>query len=244
MDPQVTRPPPGLSCITMPRLRRKTPHEPVHAIPAPLERAGAGPQALVRERLRTPRSLAIALNEGRPRPRRFDDDLPMLDETPQADAEIAPFRERVANREGRADLLVFRVGDELFATELRAIEEAVEGADARTIPDAPPSMLGIFALRDRTLPMYALAHVLGLDGPSANAMTLVMRPSGTRVAVAVDAVDDVFDAALSAVRAAPAGTDSDGIVLGVVWRSTELVTLLDADLVVAACLAAAPPDAP
>lgn len=197
--------------------------------------------------MRTPRSLAIALNEGRPRPKGFDADLPAPEEVSAPSEPIAPFRERVASREGRAELLVFRVGRELFATELRAVEEAVEGAVAQTIPDAPPSMLGIFALRDRTLPMYALARVLGLDEAGGGEMTLVVRPSATRVALAVDAVDDVFDVALDAVRPAPASADADGIVLGVVWRGSELVTILDADLVVAACaasLAAFPPDSP
>jgi purine-binding chemotaxis protein CheW len=154
---------------------------------------------------------------------------------------IAPFRERVEAREGRSELLVFRVGSELFATELRAVEEAVEGVDVRAIPDAGLSMLGIFALRDRTLPMYALARVLGLPADDAPAMTLVVRPSADRVALAVDAVDDVFDVGLADVRPAPA-TGDESLVLGVVWRGDELVTLLDADAVVAACLACAPPD--
>jgi len=138
-------------------------------------------------------------------------------------------------------LLVFRLGRELFATELRAVEEAVEGAEAKAIPDTPPAMLGIFALRERTLPMYALGRVLELPDHSPGTMTLVLRPSTMRVALAVDAVDDVFDAPLDAVRAVPAGSDVDGLVLGVVWRGQELVTLLDADVVVAACIAAVPP---
>lgn len=226
----------------MPRLRRKTPHEPVQAIPAPAER-GRGARALPdRERMRTPRSLAIALNGGQPRPKVFDAELALPAEVSRPLPPVAPFRERVAAREGRADLLVFRVGDEMFATELRAIEEAVEGVAARAIPDGPPALLGIFALRDRTLPMYALARVLGISHTGTGAMTLVVRPAGTRVALAVDAVDDVYDAPLDAVRPAPA--DVGGMVLGVVWRSAELLTLLDADVVVATCLAVSPPDSP
>jgi purine-binding chemotaxis protein CheW len=224
----------------MPRLRRKTPHEPVRAIPSPTER---GPGALPRaDRVGglTLRSLTLSLNGGRPRPKEFDAELPAFEAELVAEP-LAPFRERVASREGRAELLVFRVGAELFATELRAVEEAVEGVDAQPIPDAPPTMLGIFALRDRTLPMYSLARVLDLAGGGIGEMTLVMRPSGMRIALSVDAVDDVFDARLDAVRPVPA-TDTDGMVLGVVWRGTELVTLLDADVVVEACLAAAPPE--
>lgn len=217
----------------MPRLRRKTPHEPVRAIPAPTER---GPGALPRpQRSATPtlRALALALNGGQPRPRTFDAELPPF-EMALAPEPLAPFRERVASREGHAELLVFRVGEELFATELRAVEEAVEGVDASPIPDAPPAMIGIFALRDRTLPMYALARVLGLRHAAVGEMTLVMRPSGTRIALAVDSVDDVFDAPLATIRAVP-NAEVDGIVLGVVWRGTELVTLLDADVIVDAC---------
>ena len=222
----------------MPRLRRKTPHEPVHAIPAPIERGAAGLPRAGRHEPTSLGALAIALNDGRPRPRIFDA-LPAFEEAAPP-APVVPLRERVASREGRVELLVFRVGRELFAFELRAIEEAVEGVEVRPIPDAPPSMLGIFALRDRTLPLYLLARVLDLAHTGNGAMTLVLRPSHTRIALAVDVVDDVFDSSLDRVHPAPV-SDGDG-VLGVVWRGVDLVTLLDADVVVAACLTAAPPD--
>ena len=220
----------------MPRLRRRTPHEPVRAIPSPTAappRAAAAAPSGIRE-------IAIALNGGTPRPKNLDFDLPMVEETTGV-APVAPFRDRVASREGRAELLVFRVGSELFATELRAVEEAVEGVAPRLIPDAPPAMLGIFALRDRTLPMYSLGRVLAVANAGAPEMTLVLRPSATRIALAVDQVDDVYEAPLSSVRPTPTG-DADGLLLGVVWRGGELITLLDADVIVAACLAAAPPD--
>jgi len=223
----------------MPRLRRKTPHEPVRAIPAPHERGAAALPPVDREPPSL-RAIVIALNAGQPRPKAFDMELPAFEETAPA-APVTPMRDRVASREGRAELLVFRAGRETFATELRAVEEAVEGVAARAIPDAPSSMLGIFALRDRTLPMYVLSRVLDLTETAEGEMTLVMRPSTTRIALAVDAVDDVYDIALDAVRPAPSG-DVNGMVLGVVWRGTELVTLLDADAVVEACLAAGPID--
>jgi chemotaxis signal transduction protein len=224
----------------MPRLRRKTPHEPVRAVPAPAERGPAALPRAAKAAPRTLRDLTIALNGGAPRPRQEDLELPAFPELAPP-APVAPFRERVQSREGRAELLIFRVSSELFATELRSVEEAVEGVQAQAIPDAPRTMLGIFALRDRTLPMYALARVLDLPEREAAEMTLVVRPSTARIALAVDAVDDVFDTPLDALRPAPP-PESDGMVLGVVWRGHELVTLLDADAIVAACLAVTPPD--
>ncbi|HUQ83494.1 MAG TPA: chemotaxis protein CheW [Gemmatimonadaceae bacterium] len=222
----------------MPRLRRRTPHEPVRAIPAPHER-GAGALPPLDREPPSISALAIALNAGLPRPKNLDE-LPAFEETAPP-APVTPLRDRIIAREGRAELLVFRVGGEMFAMELRAVEEAVEGVNARSIPDAPPSMLGIFALRDRSLPMYVLGRVLGLASHDDGDMTLVLRPSATRIALAVDDVEDVYDTALDAVRPTPAG-DMSGLVLGIVWRGTELVTLLDADVVVDACLAAGPID--
>ena len=223
----------------MPRLRRKTPHEPVLAIPAPAERGPAALPRAGRSEALTLRAIALSLNNGQPRSKELDIEPPELEiaEVPA----VAPFRERAESRTGQAELLVFRVGAELFATELRAVEEAVEGVEARPIPDAPPAMLGIFAFRDRTLPMYSFGRVLSLPVSSIGEMTLVLRPSSTRIALAVDAVDDVFEVELATVRPVP-NADADGIVLGVVWRGTELVTLLDADVVVDACLAVTVPD--
>ncbi len=136
---------------------------------------------------------------------------------------------------------MFRVAGELFATELRSVEEAVEGVEVRGIPDAPRTMLGVFALRDRTLPMYALVRVLDLAEREPATMTLVVRPSTARIALAVDAIDDVFDTPFDTVRSAPT-SENDGMVLGVVWRGNELITLLDADTIVASCLGATSPD--
>src|SRR5262245_51596852 len=120
----------------MPRLRRKTPLEPVRVVPSPAERGRSAATRAAKTAPRTLAEIAIALNHGAPRPKTFELDIPAF-ESLAAPEPVAPLRERVQNREGRADLLVFRIGTELFATELRAVEEAVEGADARTIPDAP-----------------------------------------------------------------------------------------------------------
>src|SRR5690349_4771266 len=115
----------------MPRLRRKTPHEPVRAIPAPVER---GPAALPPKALpRSLRDIVIELNAGKARERGDVIDMPVFDDVLPA-APAIPLRDRLVAREGNAELLVFQVCGELFATELRAVEEAVEGVDARSIP--------------------------------------------------------------------------------------------------------------
>jgi purine-binding chemotaxis protein CheW len=153
-----------------------------------------------------------------------------------------PFRERVRARVGRAELLLFRVGRELFATPLAAVEEAVELEEIRAIPEMPASMLGVTDLRGRMIPIYSPARTLGVDLGAAPAAALVVRSGERRVALAVDDVEDVLDADLTTLREAPGSDDADGVLAGVVRHGRMLVAVLDGEALVAACLSERVPE--
>lgn len=142
------------------------------------------------------------------------------------------FRERVRERTGAQDLLVVRIGDERFAVPLESVDELVEAPRLRQVPGAPAALLGLFTLGDALLPLYSPATVLGAT-PLGEQVALVMRGGRTRVALAVDDADDVVSVSLADVIDAPRTGHHDDIVLGVVWRDGELLTLLDARAVVA-----------
>lgn len=156
---------------------------------------------------------------------------PMLDER-----DARPFRERIASRTGVADLLMFRIGDELFATDLGAVEEAVELPEIHHLPEMPAAMLGAFNLRGRLTPIYSPAHVLGVPLRGTAAAALLVRANGRRMGLAVDDVEDVLQIDLATVREAPGIDDADGILLGVARHGSHLVALIDAEALVAACL--------
>lgn len=158
-----------------------------------------------------------------------------------AGAELAPdgsFADRVRSRTGKADLLVFRVGTELFAAVLTAIEEALELPRLSHLPEMPPSMLGVISLRGRMLPAYSPARHLGVALAREDAAALVLRAGDRRVALAVDDVDDVLTVDLAALRPPPivGGEERDAVLLGVADRGGVLVAVLDADALVTACL--------
>ena len=147
------------------------------------------------------------------------------------------FAERARAREGSADLLVFRVGGELFALVLTAIEEALELPQLSAIPEMSSSMLGVVTLRGRMLPAYSPARPLGITLERDDAAALVIRAGERRIALAVDDVDDVFTLDLATLRAAPtAGAERDALLVGVARRSADLVAVLDAESLVTACL--------
>lgn len=153
------------------------------------------------------------------------------------EVDARPFGVRVRERSGRAELLVFRVGRERFALELGTVEEAVESPALRTVPDAPRGMVGVFPLRGRLVPTFAPELALGVGRTSDDPSVLVIRTGSGRFALAVDEVDDVFDATLSSAREAPGTDDADGVLLAVIWRDRDLIGILDGEALRAACLA-------
>jgi purine-binding chemotaxis protein CheW len=146
------------------------------------------------------------------------------------------FRERVADRTGVADLLMFRIGHELFATDLGAVEEAVELPEIHHLPEMPAAMLGAFNLRGRLTPIYSPAHVIGVPLLGVAAAALLVRSHGRRMGLAVDDVEDVLQIDLALIRAAPGIDDADGILLGVAHHGQHLVAVIDAEALVAACI--------
>ena len=148
----------------------------------------------------------------------------------------ASWRDRVRSRVGVEELLTFHVGRERFATSLGSIEEAVERPDVYRVPEMPETMLGVFSLRGRLIPVCSPMRALGVELAGAEPTVLLMRVGARRVGVAVDDVDDVIMLNLAAIRPAPGTEDPDGVLLGVVRQGDELIAIVDPDAIVATCL--------
>lgn len=162
-----------------------------------------------------------------------------LESTPRVQRGLQPslrFRDRVRAREGVEELLVFRVAGELFAVELSAVDEAMDRPATHTLPEMPASMRGVFMLRDAPVALYAPNALLGLE-PHAADTVIVFRPNagGRRAALAIDDVEDVLVLDLATLRDAPGTDATDGILTGVARRGRELIGVLDAEALLAAC---------
>ena len=163
------------------------------------------------------------------------DDAELLAED---DTTLPAFRERVRAREGRGELLMFRIGHELFAVELAAVEEAVALPEIHPLPEMPAAMLGAVDIRGRLTPVYSPSHVIGVPLRGAALAALLVRAGERRLGLAVDDVEDVMQLDLRELRESPGKDDAEGILLGVAHHGTDLVAIIDADALVAACVAA------
>jgi chemotaxis signal transduction protein len=156
---------------------------------------------------------------------------------PPVAAQGLSLRERARAREGRAELLLFRVAAEYFATELTLSEEAIELSlhPVHPVPGRLASRLGVVNVRETLLPLYTPAAVLGMQAPEAPAMAIVFPTSSGSVAIAVDEVEDVFSADLAELRDAPGQSRTVGAVLGALHHEGRLVAIVDADALIMAC---------
>ena len=146
------------------------------------------------------------------------------------------FRDRAKSRQGSERLLMFRMGRERFAAELRAIEEAIDWPEIQPLPEMRGALLGAFEHRGRMTALYTPARPLGHAVPESVAVALVARIGDRRIGLAVDDVDDVLELELDALRAPPELGEADGVLLGVVPHGAALVGIVDLEALVAACL--------
>ena len=137
-------------------------------------------------------------------------------------------------------VLLFSVGDELFAAPLIAILESLDNPRVLPVPGADDHARGVLDLRGRRVAAYSPAAALNIDltGEPGAALLLESDGDGPPIALLISDVDDVLDVDEADVRAAPGAADPDGILLGVIQLGGRLVSLVDPAAIREVCLAA------
>jgi purine-binding chemotaxis protein CheW len=136
-------------------------------------------------------------------------------------------------------VLLFSVGDELFAAPLIAIAESVDHPRVLPVPGADNHARGVIDLRGRRIAAYSPAAALNVDLAGEPGAALLLEGDGdeTPIALLVSDVDDVVDFDEAGVRAAPGPADPDGILRGVIQLGGRLVSLVEPAAIREACLA-------
>jgi len=131
---------------------------------------------------------------------------------------------------------VFSVGAEPFAFDVRRVREVALLDRLTAVPAAPPQVVGVANLRGDVLPIVDPERLLGVATRRAGRRlrALVVAGGGAHVGILIDDVlgletfDDVLEIGDASRKRYVA------CALGRLRRSDGLVTLLDADAVVAA----------
>ncbi|MCC6928545.1 MAG: chemotaxis protein CheW [Gemmatimonadaceae bacterium] len=167
--------------------------------------------------------------------------------SPSSLSAFVRFRDRVRARTGSAELLAFRLGDERFAFDVRALDEAVDQPHVEMTPvNGAAILVGLMRHADRSIPVFDTARVLGvrrdtLAAVDAPSQVLVMRSGARRIALLVDAIDDVVTLELTTIQPPPFDA-GDELLIGVTWNGEDgdLTAILDARALIVHCQQRAP----
>lgn len=128
--------------------------------------------------------------------------------------------------------LMARVGGERFAFSLRGVREALDAPPLHDPPRLPDGMVGTLHYRGQTLAVWDAGRAFGIRRDGGPGTALVLDDAGHQLALLVDDAVDLMEIAPEAVRAAPAGTDADGVLDGVVRDALGLVGVVRLDVLV------------
>ena len=234
------------------RASEPTPSRPITAVPSPAaRRRHAAPVELARAlaAARAAEAAAEAVRQEAERAEAAEAEqalaarvivtpAPASGEAPALDTRS--LREKVRTRDGVAEILVFTVGGERFGIELAAVEEVIDLPAIHHVPEMPPAMQGVITVRGSLTSVYSPRQALCLEH-EAGACALIFRRRRSRLALVIDDVDDAHPIDLSTLRDAPNATQA-GAVLGVVRQEDALLSLVDAEALLAACQAIPQPE--
>ena len=116
--------------------------------------------------------------------------------------------------------IVVRVGNERFAFDATAVEEAVDAPVVEWVPVAPDAMLGQLQHRGRMIGAWDAGRLFHLGTPTRAGAAIVLRDGAGRVALAVDDVTEMTRFEAIDLRPAPPGSDPEGVLSGVSVHAT------------------------
>jgi len=131
----------------------------------------------------------------------------------------------------QAQIVTFRLGDDLFAADIFSVERVLRYAPPTPIPNVPDWIAGVLDYRGRVVPVLDLRRRFEMPSrePVAETRTLVFVANGQWIAAVVDAVLEV--ASVDPSRLAPPPPLFRGLageyLRGLVRHGSRLVIYLD-----------------
>ncbi len=133
------------------------------------------------------------------------------------------------------DYCIFTRSGREFGVSVTAAREVLTGEPATPVPQAPPSLIGVINLRGEVLPLVQLDSLLDMPTRlySTDDQILVVSAGDVQIGLVVDRVRDVRSIDSGEIKAYPDNTAAHHLFRGYWASSTGVVTVLDAQRLVA-----------
>jgi purine-binding chemotaxis protein CheW len=102
-------------------------------------------------------------------------------------------------------LVTFRLGDDLFAADIFAVERVLRYQSPRALPDVPPWIAGVIEYQQQVIPLVNLRRRFELPerAPAPETRVVVLNARGEWIGIVVDSVLEVSTVDASQISPAP-----------------------------------------
>jgi len=128
------------------------------------------------------------------------------------------------------EVLIFGVGDGSFGVNVAKVREVIMPVRVTESPHSHPSVLGMFDLRGKVIPLIDLAHYLDYSSENQpqEKRIIVTEFNGNDQAFVVDSVDRIHRMSWSAMKPVPESYGDQAVCLtGITQVKDQLVLMLD-----------------
>lgn len=96
-------------------------------------------------------------------------------------------------KDGKLQLLCFRLGEEVWAIELRWIDEVYPVHALTPLPHSPAHLFGLMNVRRKVLPLFNLKALFGMPEHklAQENKAIILSSSTSRLAILADAIDEI-----------------------------------------------------
>jgi len=147
-------------------------------------------------------------------------------------ADEIPAEDTEDEQSDEIDMLSFRLGGEAYAVLVKDVREVLKNRALTPVPNAPPYILGVTALRGAVLPVIDLCVRFGLASGQRDEKSriIVVKAEEDEVGLVVDRVTGVLTIMPDAIRPTPENIEQGSTYLsGIVRKDEKLYILLDLD---------------
>ena len=102
-------------------------------------------------------------------------------------------------------ILVFKIKDEYYATNITEVERIIACVKTTKIPDSPEFVEGVINYEDNILPIISLAKIFKLPSSviGEKSKIIVTKQNDSKIGIIVDVVSEVKDIALDNIEESP-----------------------------------------
>lgn len=130
---------------------------------------------------------------------------------------------------GELKIVVFRIGGQDYAADIRDVKEVIRPPAITPLPHPTPPLLGVFNLRGHIVTALDGNGVLGLDGTGAEpARTVIFHGKGRTVGLLVESASHVLGVDEASVRPPTQGREVQA-ARGIIIHEGRPIVLLDVE---------------